>query len=371
MLSTLAALRRIVPLLGICLIPVHAGAVETLRIAMEEPGGAAEVSGKSLSLGPDDEEADFKPLDSTRARVRAVDGRLEINGVAWEQDAVRFRLGGDDPDLAIRVGGFRIRGDLVIRLRSARLQLINVLPLEEYLVGVVGAEMPPAFPLEALKAQAVAARTYALRKKLDAADASTHLGTGVLHQVYRGLSRHDEKVRQAVEATRGEILTFDLEPIEAYFHASCGGRTESGQAALGRDLPYLQPVACPCEKLALNKWELSVSGTDLKALFGIPEGSSLGIAARSGTGRVRTLSLGSNRFLDAVELRQKLGYDRLKSLWFGLERGNAGGIKLSGKGHGHGAGMCQWGARAYAAQGRGYREILLHYYPGVEVQQLY
>lgn len=367
----LAPVRRIAPLLGICLIPVHAGAVETLRIAMEDAGATVEVSGKSLSIGQDEEEAEFNPLDSTRARVRVVDGKLEINGTAWEQDAIRLRLGVDDPQQAIRVGGFRIRGDLVIRLRSARLQLINVLPLEEYLVGVVGAEMPPAFPLEALKAQAVAARTYALRKKLDAADASTHLGTGVLHQVYRGLSRHDERVRQAVEATRGEILTFNLEPIEAYFHASCGGRTESGQAALGRDLPYLQPVACPCGKVASNAWELSVSGADLKALFGIAEGSSLGIAARSGTGRVRTLSMGSNRLLDAVELRQKLGYDRLKSLWFGLERGDAGGIKLVGKGHGHGAGMCQWGARAFASQGRGYREILLHYYPGVEVQQLY
>jgi stage II sporulation protein D len=162
-----------------------------------------------------------------------------------------------------------------------------------------------------------------------------------------------------------------LEPIEAYFHASCGGKTESGQPALGRDLPYLQPVACPCGKLALSRWELSVSAADLRRLFGIPEGASLGIAARSGTGRVRTLSLGSNRFLDAVEFRQKLGYDRVKSLGFELERVDAGGIKLVGRGHGHGAGMCQWGAKAYAAQGRDYREILLHYYPGVEVQQLY
>src|SRR5919204_152232 len=91
----------------------------------------------------------------------------------------------------------------------------------------------------ALKAQAVAARTYALHKKLEAYDEPYHLGSSVLHQVYGGLRREDERTRAAVEATRGEVLTWELQPIEAYFHAACGGHTEEGLPALSRDLPYL------------------------------------------------------------------------------------------------------------------------------------
>jgi stage II sporulation protein D len=338
---------------------------------MDEAALAVELDGDSLALGPDEEEADFKPLHSNRARVRRTDGILEVNGTAWDHESVRFRLVGNDSKGVIRVGGFSVRGDLVVRLHLNGLQLINVLPLEEYLVGVVGAEMPRGFPDEALKAQAVAGRTYALKKKLDAVDSSVHLRSSVLSQVYRGLSQRDERVRKAVEATRGEVLTFNLEPIEAYFHASCGGKTEAGQPALSRDLPYLQPVECPCGRLARNRWELSVAATELRNLFGIANPTSVSISTRSSTGRVRSLSIGSGRSIDAVEFRQKLGYERLKSLWFELEGSSSDGIKIVGKGFGHGAGMCQWGAKVYADQGRSYREILLHYYPGVEIQQLY
>jgi stage II sporulation protein D len=210
-----------------------------------------------------------------------------------------------------------------------------------------------------------------LKKKLDAGDGAVHIGAGVLHQVYRGLSRSDEQIRQAVEETRGEVLTSDLEPIEAYFHASCGGKTESGQAALTRELPYLQPVECPCGKLSTTRWELSVSAQELKNLFGASDLSQMKISARSATGRARILSLGHGRVVDAVEFRQRLGYERVKSLWFDLDRQSGESIRIVGRGFGHGAGLCQWGAKAYAEQGWGYREILLHYYPGVEIQQLY
>ena len=370
-LLTLGQMHRIVAPLAIALFSLRAQAVETVRIAMEPTSASVDVSADALTVGRDDEEADFTPLDSARARVRAVDDGLEINGKPWEEDAVRFRRSPPDSDGSIRVGAFKVRGDLVVRLRSSGLQLINVLPLEEYLLGVVGAEMPVTFPLEALKAQAVAARTYALKKKLDASDPAVHLGAGVLSQVYRGLSRTDEQIRRAVEATRGEVLTSDLEPIEAYFHASCGGKTESGEAALTRELPYLQPVECPCGKLSTTRWELSVSAQELRNLFGATEPSQMKISARSATGRVRMLSLGRGHVVDAVEFRRKLGYERVKSLWFDLDRQSGDSIRIVGKGFGHGAGLCQRGAKAYAEQGWGYREILLHYYPGVEIQQLY
>jgi stage II sporulation protein D len=360
------------------LFPWSARAVETLRIALEEKTDTVEVAAKSLRLGIDDEEAGSIAVPKGQALVRVMGARLEIDGAPWPQDALRFRAGpdSDDPERAnsavIRVGNSRLRGDLVVRLHRDRLQLINVLPLEEYLVGVVGAEMPRTFPDEALKAQAVAARTYALKKKLEAFDQPFHLGNGVLHQVYRGLSQGDERIRLAVGQTHGEILTHDLEPIEAYFHASCGGHTESGLAALSRDLPYLQSVECPCGKLAASHWELSIPGGEVRTVFGSRQPGFLRISGRSDTGRVRTVSLGSGHNLDAVDFRQRLGYQRLKSLWFEVNSGDgAEKVRITGRGFGHGAGMCQWGAKAFADRGWSYRQILLHYYPGVEIQQIY
>ena len=368
-------------LMGMCLTSWSAGAVETVRIAMDEMGDRVEVIASGLALGPDQEEAEFKPLARGRAVVRCVDGRLEVDGSRWEDTALRFHVlefGEGDPSTSlryargereIRVGRSRLRGDLVIRAHRNRLQLINVLPLEDYLLGVVGAEMPFAFPDEALKAQAVAARTYALKKKLDAVDQPFHLGVSVLHQVYRALSHEDPRIHAMVDATRGEVLTYNLEPIEAYFHAFCGGRTETGRAALGRDLPYLQPVDCPCSKLGASRWELVIGMAELGSAWGT-EIESLSVASRTDTGRARTLAAGPGRWLDAVDFRQRLGYGKLKSLWFEIEK-LADGVKFKGRGHGHGAGMCQWGAKALADSGWSYREILLHYYPGVEIQQLY
>jgi stage II sporulation protein D len=265
-----------------------------------------------------------------------------------------------------------MRGDVVVRIHRGQLQLINVIALEDYLVGVLGGEMPKSFPLEALKAQAVAARTYALHKKLEAFGQQVHLGSGVLSQVYKGLKSEDRRTREAVEATRGLVLTYELTPIEAYFHASCGGRTESGSDALGRDLPYLQSVDCPCAKMPVSHWNLTLRASEVEAALGRGgvRGGSLAVVARSQSGRARRIQLAPGRSLDAVSFRERLGYDRVRSLSFDVTR-RGDGFALVGRGYGHGAGMCQWGAKAFADEGWGFREILAHYYPGTELQVLY
>jgi stage II sporulation protein D len=366
---------RPVAWLLLLLAPFHALAVETMRIAMGEAQGEVRVSGPGLSFGSDTEEASFVPLGQGSATVRRRGSRLELNGAPVIGEAVRFRAGAELADAgvpgstALRAGDMEVRGDVVVRLHRDGLQLINVIPLEDYLAAVLGSEMPISFPLEALKAQAVAARTYALQKKLEAYGSPFHMGSSVLHQVYGGLHREDEKTRAAVLATRGEVLTYELAPIEAYFHASCGGRTESGLDALHRDLPYLQPVECPCGRLPASRWSATLSDAELRDALGhSPEGFR--VVARTSTQRVSRVATASGASLDGVMLRRKLGYTRLKSLGFEVER-TSGGWRLSGRGYGHGAGLCQWGAKALADQGLGYRDILLHYYPGTELQQLY
>lgn len=367
-------LRAVALLIG--LWPLVGGAVETVRISMGPQDGPVELSARVLGFGQDTEDTAFTPTRAGKVRISSVRGRLYLDGAALPGGAVRFRAGewGQDAGApgrdGIRVGELEVRGDVVVKAVGDKLLLINVLSLEDYLAGVLGGEMPKSFPEEALKAQAVAARTYALRKKLEAYGADFHLGSSVLSQVYGGLSREDAKTRAAVEATRGEVLTYELEPIEAYFHASCGGRTESGLSALGRDLPYLRPVDCPCGHLPSSHWELTLKPRELKEAFGRDAGS-LAVVARSETGRARRVRVGPERTLDAVSFRERLGYTRLKSLNFEVERGSGPEIRISGRGYGHGAGLCQWGAKVLADEGWDYRRILTHYYPGAELQTLY
>jgi stage II sporulation protein D len=228
--------------------------------------------------------------------------------------------------------------------------------------------MPKSFPIEALKAQAIAARTYALNRKLEQYGQPFHLGSSVLSQVYRGLAANDPRTREAISATKGQVLTWQLQPIEAYFHASCGGKTETGLDALGRDLPYLRSVVCPCGQLPTSHWTLKVAGRELASLAGgLPTG--LAVQGRSPTGRVRRVQVGP-RSLDAVSFRERLGYMRLRSLDFQVGSAPEGWV-LTGHGFGHGAGLCQWGARLLAEAGKNHRAILEHYYPGTELQTLY
>ncbi|HVE85128.1 MAG TPA: SpoIID/LytB domain-containing protein [Myxococcales bacterium] len=355
------------PVALLALLSLPAPAVETIRILVDERDGAVTLQGEHLSAGEDREESPFQPLERRQVTVRrGASGRLELDGAPAPFESLRFRTSSGEP---ITAGELTVRGDVVARLRGAKLQLINVLPLETYLQAVLGSEMPRDFPPEALKAQAVASRTYALWKKLESYGAPENMGSSVIHQVYAGLEREDPRTRAAVQATAGQVLTFELRPIEAYFHSSCGGHTESGLAALGRDLPYLAEVDCPCGALPASRWALSLPLPELRKA--LPGASVLDVVSRTRTGRARMVRVAPDRVLDAVTVRQRLGYTRLKSLDFSVEGEAAGALQISGKGYGHGAGLCQWGAKAYADQGWDYQAILRHYYPGTELQPLY
>ena len=252
---------------------------------------------------------------------------------------------------------------------------IAELRLEDYVAGVVAGEMPASFPLEALKAQAVAARSYALTRKIDAqaAGRAWDIGASVLAQVF---SRNPGKgARAAAEATAGEVLALGMEPVEAYFHASCGGRTEAGLAALGRDLPYLAAVECGrCESAPRVRWTVHAGARELASAAGLPgDATAARVVARTPSGRADKVEIqagGRRAAVAAADLRQRLGFSRLPSLAFDV-RTEEGGFVLEGRGQGHGAGLCQWGAAGLAREGKDYREILLHYYPGTDLVKMY
>lgn len=355
---------RAVLLLLTLSLPVFAA--ETMRIAVGPETARVVLEGSALRLGPDVDDGFFEPFASTRVELAYVGGALQASGAPVPGNVLRFRSG-DDGEGVITVAGARVRGDVVVLAGKRGLVVVNVLPLEDYLTGVLGSEMPRSFPEEALKAQAIAARTYALNKKLDQYGQPFFLGSSVISQVYKGLDAEDPRTREAVEATRGVVLTWQLQPIEAYFHASCGGRTESGSEALGRELPYLQAVDCPCGKLPTSHWTLDLKPADLKPLGA--KGGSIKVQGRSATGRAQRVEVG-NRSITAVSFRERIGYMKLKSLNFDIEK-SRDGWKVEGHGFGHGAGLCQWGARVYAEKGWSFEKILSHYYPGTELQKLY
>ena len=355
------------PVLALALLAATATqAAETVRIAMgERAEHEVVIRGRGLQVGPDSEDGPFQPLDRDEVRIRHVGDALEVEGERAE-GPLRFRT--SDTAHVLRAGNTEVRGEVVALPKGSRVLLVNVLPLEDYVAAVLGGEMPVTFPLEALKAQAVAARTYALQRKIEALGQPVHLGSSVLAQVYGGVNRENPRTRAATAATAGQILTWGLAPIEAYFHASCEGNTETGLDALSRDLPYLQSVSCECRPGASTRWKADLDAGALERAFG--GHGELKVAARTPTGRVRRLELGG-RSLSGVEFRQRLGYDRVRSLTFDVSPEPGGGAHITGRGLGHGAGLSQWGAKEMADSGQDYRAILAHFYPGTELQTLY
>lgn len=268
---------------------------------------------------------------------------------------------------------------------------IMTLGLEDYLVGVVAAEMPASFELEALKAQAVAARTFAcsrLWSEAAAADAPYRLTTDpATCQAWisdeemqtrwgQQYAANREKIVQAVAQTQGEILTYQGKVIEPVYHASCGGgRTESARDVWGSDRPYLISVVCdhPSDKHTQLKTTLSLAEVDQKlgsdaavvAAASSGQSSPLAIVASSASDRVLKMRVGSKQYSGSA-VRQALGLE--SSLISFDQEGDE--VTFTTNGYGHGVGMCQYGADYYAGQGWDYQAILKHYYTGVSLNRL-
>ncbi len=355
-------------------LPSTATAVESVRIAVAIGVDRVIVSGPGLSVTPLREAAvPWKP-PSARAEVRLAGEVLTVDGQPVDAAGVAFTAEGP-----LRASGAPMPlagGEVEVRRDGQALSVVHALPLEAYVAAVIGSEMPAWFPREALRAQAVAARTFAVFKKLEAVAAgrSWHMGATVLDQVYGG-ARVDPRARAAALDTAGEVLTFDHAPIEAYFHSTCGGRTERGAEALGRDLPYLVSVPCDrCHASPRFDWTVRVPAAELGRRCGLPgPATSVKVTARTSSGRAARVALRAGLrevTLSAVELRQRLGYARLPSLLFEA-RLSGGEVVFHGHGAGHGAGLCQWGAAGAARAGEDHRAILTRYYPGTEIVRMY
>jgi len=255
------------------------------------------------------------------------------------------------------------------------LWVINELPLEEYLVGLINCEISSQWSLDAVKAQAVAARTFAVFQKGTRSDWLYDMESGVNDQVYAGMGLEDDRARQAVKETEGELLLYKANPIFAVYHSCCGGKIESPEYLWAGSFPYLNSVVCTyCLDSPHFLWNYQVEAHRLARVLGSmgypgQRVSEIRIGERSASGRVLRLFIKGEKDpweIPGKEFRRLLGYDQLRSTNFWLKERD-GVFLFSGLGWGHGVGLCQWGAKGMADAGFDYRSILKYYYQNVEI----
>jgi stage II sporulation protein D len=269
----------------------------------------------------------------------------------------------------------------VIADRTRGLIVINRLGLEDYLLGVVPAEIGRRSPEEfaAVRAQAVAARTYTISHLGRRDSLGFDLFATVEDQVYGGLEVERRDVERAINETRGEILIFDGQPVSAFYHSTCGGRTATREEVWGEpDLPYLRSVRDAgggedyCAISPRYRWRESWTADEMNGFVRAELASRLGVSPSS-VGRIsgiRVLSRTEGDRVDQLEVEASGGRYVLRKNEIRWVLQPAEG-RILGSGFGHGIGMCQWGAIGRARAGQAYQEILAAYYQDAAVQRLY
>ena len=280
----------------------------------------------------------------------------DVNSEIRVEDDVKEEITEDVKEELITV--YRTNGDV-----------INI-GLTEYLVGVVAGEMPASFPIEALKAQAVVARTYTMkslqigRKLTDSTSTQVYKDNNQLRNLWgNDYDRYYQRIYDAVTSTDNICVYYNGDYIDAVYHSTSNGYTEDAVNVWGNRIPYLQTVA--------STWDQNVSSylkiitkeeSDIISILGLDNLNEIQILERNNSGRVEKVQIG-NKIFSGVELRNMLG---LRSTDFEIIKDN-NIITITTKGYGHGVGMSQYGAKGMAEQGYSYREILNHYYTNVNI----
>ena len=279
----------------------------------------------------------------------------------------------------LRVNETAVYGHLIIQ----DTYLISLLPIEIYVMGVLNGEVPSSWPSEVLKAQAVVSRTYAYGRIQHYQDKLFHAGRSELFQKYDYMQTN-EAIERAVQDTVDEILLYQNQPIEAFFHACSGGRTENSRDVFQKDYPYLRSIPDPyCAKNERFIWSYTSYADDIaEALYAYGsvadpiEGiRDIRIHDRTGSGRAASFAIqlenGERLIVPGNSMRLAIDARSFKSLLIthiAKRRSNRTvEFTFEGRGYGHGVGMSQWGAKEMADQGFTYNHILSYYYRGTRI----
>jgi stage II sporulation protein D len=305
------------------------------------------------------------------------EGVLASNMLSGQE--ARIESQGDDE---ILVNGKSYHGSVdILEEQKGTLTVVNELSLEDYVMGVLAGEVPRNWPLEALKAQAIAARTFAVFKQAEA----RRLGkpydfeNNALFQMYQGSDLVNENIKEAVAQSRNEIITYKSSPILAFFHSNCGGKTANSLDVFKSDKPYLKSVSCSFgTEGAHYQWRAEVLIGDLvrklrKEGLDIADVVRIRPVSRDESGRILVLAImdsdGRTKTMKASDFRMKVGPDIIRSTRFDAEVGRDK-VVFNGRGWGHGVGLCQEGAYGMAMKGYQAFDILRHYYQGIMVEKI-
>jgi stage II sporulation protein D len=269
------------------------------------------------------------------------------------------------------IGDRWYRGRTRLIRQGKGITAINLVDMDKYLYSVVGSEMVSTWPLEALKAQAVAARSFALYRRSQSRSQPYDLDPTTSSQVYKGLESESYSVQDAVNETLGKALTYNGKVILAAFHSSSGGHTENVEDVWSSPLPYLRGVVDYDQQSPVYQWQASFSPNDIgDRISGVGNVTSIVPEQKTRRGRIISLKIkgdrGSKR-MTGTAFRQALG---LRSTLFTISRSN-GDFAISGRGFGHGIGLSQWGAYQLSQQGVDYQKILSHYYRSTRLSNIY
>ena len=278
----------------------------------------------------------------------------------------------------IYVNNRQFRGEIdIVKKENAKLFVVNHIDLEEYLYGVLRHEVSHRWPIEALKAQAVAARTYAFYQKLTSRNKYYDMTSNVYSQVYGGKTSETLRTRRAVNLTMGQVLTYEEKVFPSYYHATCGGRTSDSKSIWNIDAPILSGRSCNfCKKSPHFEWKKELRKDfiqeKLREAGHAMDISSIEVLKRDDAGRIldlivrdkdRDVKLSGNKFRLIVgpNLIKSANFEAEDKGWF---------FVFTGKGWGHGIGMCQWGAYYMSKKDWKAEEMLEYYYPGSNITRL-
>lgn len=391
-IQTVGQFLRLAVLVTVLGLSASAEAAESIRVLMASDIHRLDVRADSVVWVTDGQSRSHSVQSSLHIELRGAS--LLVNGtrVIGEQLTLRAgdhdlklwfpRASGGTPGAALQPaderGALHVSGLVHVVRRGKGLLVINQVDLEEYVKGVVPAEVNSTWHTEMLKVQAVAARTYALYQHMLSASRDYDVAASIQDQVYRGRQGVDARVQEAVESTRGLVVTHDGAPIYAAFSSTAAGITEDSMVVWSKNLPYLKGVECPFDvESPYYQWKASFKVATLERNLR-NQGFSLGTIATmtpvgfSRAGRVAKLRILHSKgelIVRGEELRKAIGYTVIPSTQFTIESMGQD-IVLAGYGAGHAVGLCQWGAKELAELGYSFASILRYYYPGTELQNV-
>ena len=364
---------------ALLLAAISSAGASTVQVAIVRQAGSTTIvpEGKVLIAAPGAKPKPFEWKGELTLRPR--EGGLRLADLRLRTETRLVPISGG----RIKVGPNYYRGALILRLDPGQtITVVEEANVEEYLEGILPHEMDPNWPLEALKTQAVVARTFTYANMGKFRKDGFDLTADTRSQVYKGMTGVNENVRAAVRQTRGEVLGWKGKLLRVYYHACCGGATTDAGAAWGTEGEVPRPlrgVRDPwCATSPHMKWIVYFAWADLTAAISERKMlesplKSLRIGARDAAGYVRTfLAKTKNETIEvkASELRGSLGAGEMKSVRIKSVNILKKGVEFLGGGSGHGVGLCQWGARLQAEKGRNYGQILKFYFPGSELSEV-